>query len=413
MQRERMAMTYTSTANRRSVRCVHEPNSSVDISVSASGRRRASDPNLFGRPSEAGVSCDEGAGPGARAASGRRPRRPLGRRVRLVREVRVVRVVRVERRRVLRRIAQELRNRRSDEIQLFASPLHFSSDEEEGASPPHAPSIGEDAVGDTVPNADEEALPRRRRYPISGTAPDAGGRHHRGMGRRTTPRIDSWESTDAIEPDETETEGPGTLDGEEPMLISSEDEEDTGEERRSSTSPVNPDDEETMPWPPETPEPEVIVISDEEEEEEQRDDGGEAQGQGERPQIPPPTVTATYARAFADGRWRHQRQRSPTPPAVRSPPPPPPEWIPPFLRQASCPEVGPRPTRPTLQRQSSAPEGEAGWQELPPPAWPPGITAMADAQPGPSRRTSRIVWQEGHRYRVKTSMRGPRVFRKV
>ncbi|EDV94282.1 GH23471 [Drosophila grimshawi] len=230
------------------------------------------------------------------------------------------------------------------------------------------------------------------------------------------PRIDSWESTDAIEPDETETEGPGTLDGEEPMLISSEDEEDTGEERRLSTSPVNPDDEETMPWPPETPEPKIIVISDEEEEEEQREDGGEAKGHGERPQIPPPTVTATYARAFADGHWRHQvilKVWSSTPPAARSPPPPPPEWRPPFLRQTSCPEAGPRPTRPTLQRQSSAPEGEAGWQELPPPAWPPGITAMADAQPGPSRRASRIVWQEGHRYRVKTSMRGTRVFRKV
>ncbi|EDW04818.1 GH23304 [Drosophila grimshawi] len=237
---------------------------------------------------------------------------------------------------------------------------------------------------------------------------------------RPRPRIDSWESTDPIEPDETEdsdgeTEGPGTLDEEEPMLISSED---TGAERQSSASP---------------------------EEEEQREDGGEAQGQGERPQIPPPTVTATYARAFADAHWRHQvtlvcvweeevglphtwqleeehppadpnppqRQRSPTPPAVRSPPPPPPEWRPPFLRQASCPEAGPRPTRPTLQRQSSAPEGEAGWQELPPPAWPPGITAMADAQPGPSRRASRIVWQEGHRYRVKTSMRGTRVFCKV
>ncbi|EDV93969.1 GH12963 [Drosophila grimshawi] len=134
-----------------------QQDSSVDISGSASGRRRASDPNLFGRPSEAGVSCDEGAGPGARAASGRRPRRPLGRRVRLVREMRVVRV---EKRRVLRRIAQKLRNRRS-EIELLASPLHFPSDEEEGASPPHAPSIGEDAVGDAVPEADEEALPRR------------------------------------------------------------------------------------------------------------------------------------------------------------------------------------------------------------------------------------------------------------
>ncbi|EDW04767.1 GH11893, partial [Drosophila grimshawi] len=231
----------------------------------------------------------------------------------------------------------------------------------------------------------------------------------------------------------------------EPEVITiSDEEEDTREERWSSPSPVVSDDEETMPWPPVTPEPEVIVISDEEEEEEQPD-GGEAQGQGERPQIPPPTVTATYARAFADGRWRHQvtlvcvweeeagvpptwqlkeehlpagpnppqRQRSPTPPAARSPPPPPPEWRPPFLRQTSCPEAGPRPTRPTLQRQSSAPEGEAGWQELPPPAWPPGITAMADAQPGPSRRTSRIVWLEGHRYRVKTSMRGTRVFRKV
>ncbi|EDW04520.1 GH23651 [Drosophila grimshawi] len=267
---------------------------SVDVSGSASGRRRASDPNLFGRPSEAGVSCDEGAGPGARTASGRRPRRPLGRKVRLVREVRVVRV---ERRRVLRRIAQELRNRRSDKIELLASPLHFPSDEEEGASPPHAPSIGEDAVGDAVPEADEEALPRRRRYPSEmdnvnpewlrwqypelPPTPEADTTEAWFVGPR--PRIDSWKSTDPIEPDETEesegeTEGPGTLDEEEPMLISSEDEENTGEERRSSTSPVNTDDEETMPWPPETPEPEVIVISDEEEEEEQREVGGEAQG---------------------------------------------------------------------------------------------------------------------------------------
>ncbi|EDW05103.1 GH24134 [Drosophila grimshawi] len=112
--------------------------------------------------------------------------------------------------------------------------------------------------------------------------------------------------------------------------------------------------------------------------------------------------------------------RRPQPPAATTEPntvrreiTPPPEWRPPFLRQASCPVAGPRPTRPTLQRQSSAPEGEAGWQELPPPAWPPGITAMADAQPGPSQRASRIVWQEGHRYRVRTSMRGTRVFRKV
>ncbi|EDW04549.1 GH25252 [Drosophila grimshawi] len=137
-------------------------NASGDISVSASGHRRALDPNPFGRPSEAGVPCDEGAGPGARAAGGRRPRRPLGRGVRLVREVRVVRV---ERRRVLRRIAQELRNRRSDELELLASPLHSPSDEEGGASPTHAPSMGEDAVGDAVPEAIEEALPRRRRYP--------------------------------------------------------------------------------------------------------------------------------------------------------------------------------------------------------------------------------------------------------
>ncbi|EDV93950.1 GH19609 [Drosophila grimshawi] len=416
-----------------------QPNSSMDSSVSAAGHRRASDPNPFGRPSKAGVPCDEGAGPGARAASGRRPRRPVGRGVRLVR---------VERRRVLRRIAQELRNRRSDEIELLASPLHFPSDEEGGASPPHAPSMGEDAVGDAVPEANEEALPRRRRYPSEmddypelPPTPEADTTEAWFTGPR--PRIDSWESTDPVEPDETEEpegemEGRGTPDEEEHMLISSEDEE----ERRSSTSPAISDDEEAMPWPPGTPEPEVIVISDEEEEEEQRDDGGEAQGQGERLQIPPPTVTATYAMAFADSRWRHQvtlvcvweeeagvpptwqleevhpdagpnppqRQRSPTPPAVRSPPPPPPEWRPPFLRQTSCPEAGPRPT---LQRQTSAPEGEAGWQELPPPAWPPGITAMADAQPGPSWRASRIVWQEGHRYRVRTSMRGTRVFRKV
>ncbi|EDW05181.1 GH22445 [Drosophila grimshawi] len=172
------------------------------------------------------------------------------------------------------------------------------------------------------------------------------------------------------------------------MLISSED-EDIGEERRSSASTVDPDDEDMMWVPQATPEPDVIVISDEEEVEEGHEDGGEAQGQGERPQIPPPTVTATYARAFPDGHWRHQ------------------------VTLASCSEAGLRPTRPTLQRQSSASEGEAGWQELPPPAWPPGITAMADAQPGPSRRASRIVWQEGHRYRVKTSMRGTRVFRKV
>ncbi|EDV90480.1 GH19647 [Drosophila grimshawi] len=66
-----------------------QPNSMLDSSVSAAGHRRASDPNPFGRPSEAGVPCDEGAGPGARAASDRRPRRPVGRGVRLVREVRV------------------------------------------------------------------------------------------------------------------------------------------------------------------------------------------------------------------------------------------------------------------------------------------------------------------------------------
>ncbi|EDV94277.1 GH11792 [Drosophila grimshawi] len=294
--------------------------------------------------------------------------------------------------------ASHLRIRHSDELELLASPLHFPSvdgdspserGEGEGASPPHAPSIGEDAVVDAVPEADEEALPRHRcylsdmddvnpewlrwQYPELPLTPEADTTEAWCAGPR--PRIDSWPSTVLIETDETEdsegeTEGPGTLDEEEPMLISSEDDEDTGEERRSSASPVNPDDEETMPWPPETPEPEIIVISDEEKEEEQRDDAVEAQGQGERPQIPSPTVTATYARAFADGDWRHQRQ-------------------------------------------SSAPEGEAGWQELPPPAWPPGITAMADAQPGPSRRASRIVWQEGHRYRVKTSMRGTRVFRKV
>ncbi|EDW04808.1 GH17994 [Drosophila grimshawi] len=130
------------------------------------------------------------------------------------------------------------------------------------------------------------------------------------------PRIDSWESTESVEPDETEesegeTEDRGTLDEEEHMLISSEDEE----ERRSSTSPAISDDEEampwpqetpepdvitvsdeeTMPWPPETPEPEVIVISDEEEE--QREDGGEAQRQGERPQIPPPTPQAPTPRS--------------------------------------------------------------------------------------------------------------------
>ncbi|EDV97975.1 GH14402 [Drosophila grimshawi] len=104
-----------------------------------------------------------------------------------------------------------------------------------------------------------------------------------------------------------------------------------------------------------------------------------------------------------------QRHRSPAPPALGSPPPLPPEWRLQFLHQASYPEAGPRPT---LQRQSSTPEVEAGWHELPPSAWPPGITEMADAQPGPSGRASRIVWQEGHHYRVKTSMRGTRVFRK-
>ncbi|EDV98646.1 GH22276 [Drosophila grimshawi] len=86
------------------------------------------------------------------------------------------------------------------------------------------------------------------------------------------PRIDSWESTEPIEPDETEnsegeTEGPGTLGDEEPILISSED-EDTGEERRSSPAIGNPDDEDTMPFPQATPKPDVIVLSDEEEDEE-------------------------------------------------------------------------------------------------------------------------------------------------
>ncbi|EDW04704.1 GH23592 [Drosophila grimshawi] len=216
-----------------------QPNSSMDSSVSAAGHRRASDPNPFGRPSEAGVPCDEGAGPGARAASDRRPRRPVGRGVRLVREVRVVRV---ERRRLLRRIAQELRNRRSDELELLASPLHSPSDEEGGASPTHTPSMGEDAVGDAVPEAIEEALPRRRRYPSEMDD--------------VNPEWLRWQY-----PELPPTPEADTTDEEEPMRISSEDEE----ERRSSTSPAISDDEEAMPWPQETPEPEVITISDEEE----------------------------------------------------------------------------------------------------------------------------------------------------
>ncbi|XP_043071693.1 serine/arginine repetitive matrix protein 1-like [Drosophila grimshawi] len=414
-----------------------QPNSMLDSSVSAAGHRRASDTNPFDRPSEAGVPCDEGAGPGARAASDRRPRRPVGRGVRLVREVRVVGV---ERRRVLRRIAQEMRNRQSDELELLASPLHLPSDEEGGASPPNAPSMGEDPVEDAVPEANEEAHPRRRRYPSEmdevnpewlrwqypelPSTPEADTTDEEERMLTSSEDEEEWRSSTSPAISDDEEAMPWPQETPEPEVITiSDEEEDTGEERWSSPSPVVSDDEETMPWPPGTPEPEVIVISDEEEEEEQPDDGGEAQGQGERPQIPPPTVTATYARAFADGRWRHQvtlvcvweeeagvpptwqleeehppaspnppqRQRSPTPPAARSPPPPPPEWRPPFLRQTSCPEAGPRPTRPTLQRQSSAPEGEAGWQELPPPAWPPGITAMADAQPGPSRRASRIT----------------------
>ncbi|EDW04804.1 GH23678 [Drosophila grimshawi] len=393
-----------------------QQNSMLDSSVSAAGHRRASDPNPFGRPSEAGVPCDEGAGPGARAASDRRLRRPVGRGVRLVREVRVVRVVRVERRRVLRRIAQEMRNRQSDELELLASPLHLPSDEEGGASPPNAPSMGEDPVEDAVPEANEEAQPRRRRYPSEmdevnpewlrwqypelPPTPEADTTDEEERMLTSSEDDEEWRASTSPAISDDEEAMPWPQETPEPEVITiSDEEEDTGEERWSSPSPVVSDDEETMPWPPVTPEPEVIVISDEEEEEEQPD-GGEAQGQGERPQIPPPTVTATYARAFADGRWRHQvtlvcvweeeagvpptwqlkeehlpagpnppqRQRSPTPPAARSPPPPPPEWRPPFLRQTSCPEAGLRPTRPTLQRLSSAPEGEAGWQELPPPA---------------------------------------------
>ncbi|EDV97976.1 GH14401 [Drosophila grimshawi] len=141
------------------------------------------------------------------------------------------------------------------------------------ASPPHDPSIEGDVVMDAVPEADEEVLPRCRRYssdmddvnpewlrwqyPELPPTPDAGRRHHHGTA--TEP--------DEAEISEGEAEGPGTLGEEEPVLISSED-EDTGEERRSSASPVNPDDVETMPWPQATPKPDVIVISDEEEDEE-------------------------------------------------------------------------------------------------------------------------------------------------
>ncbi|EDV90991.1 GH11476 [Drosophila grimshawi] len=231
-----------------------QQNSMLDSSVSAAGHRRASDPNPFGRPSEAGVPCDEGAGPGARAASDRRPRRPVGRGVRLVREVRVVRVVRVERRRVLRRIAQEMRNRQSDELELLASPLHLPSDEEGGASPPNAPSMGEDPVEDAVPEANEEAQPRRRRYPSEMD--------------EVNPEWLRWQY-----PELPPTPEADTTDEEERMLTSSEDDE----EWRASTSPAISDDEEAMPWPQETPEPEVITISDEEE-----DTGEERRCRGHR-----------------------------------------------------------------------------------------------------------------------------------
>ncbi|EDV94255.1 GH24946 [Drosophila grimshawi] len=326
---------------------------SVDVSGSASGRRQASDPKLFGRPSEAGVSCDEGAGPGARAASGRRPRRPLRCRVRLVREVRVVRAVRVERPRVLRRIAQEQRNRQSDELELLAQ---FPSvdgdspserDEGEGASPPHAP-LGEDAVVDAVPEADEEALPRCRRYPsdLDDVNPEWLRWQYPELPRRRRPTPPRHSSPDHV------------LRG-----------------RPLEASVI----------------PGVCLGGG----------GGVAThlaaGEGtppRRPQLPATTTEPNTARS----------EITTTPAAgVETPIP----------AQGVVPRGGTRPTRPTLQRQSSDPEGEAGWQELPPPAWPPGIMAMADAQPGPSRRASRIVWQEGHRYRVKTSKRGTRVFRKV
>ncbi|EDV93946.1 GH19604 [Drosophila grimshawi] len=218
----------------------------------------------------------------------------------------------------------------------------------------------------TLPERHGRCQSRVASLAVPGTTPDAGCRY---------PRADSWETAepDEAEDSEGEAEGPGTLGEQEPLLILSED-ENTGEERRSSASTVDPDDEDTMP------EPDVIVIPDEEEDEEWHADGGDAQGQGELQQIPPPTVTTTYAKVFADGRWRQQvtlvcvweeeaglpptwqlekeqppagpnpsqRHRSSAPLAMGSSPPPPPEWRPPFLRQASCPEAGPRPTLPTL-----------------------------------------------------------------
>ncbi|EDV98586.1 GH22318 [Drosophila grimshawi] len=106
------------------------------------------------------------------------------------------------------------------------------------ASPPHAVSIDGDVVMDAVPEANEEVLPRRRRhpsdmddvnpewlrwqYPELPPTPDADTTAVCFAGPR--PRIDSWESAEPIKPDETEnsegeTEGPGTLGDEEPMLI--------------------------------------------------------------------------------------------------------------------------------------------------------------------------------------------------
>ncbi|XP_034140786.1 apidaecins type 73-like [Drosophila guanche] len=129
----------------------------------------------------------------------------------------------------------------------------------------------------------------------------------------------------------------------------------------------------------------------------------------QRPAVEPRAESAAEASETGErGPWLWPEPAPPAPtlkrPTADAAPP-----VPPFRRQASCPEPQ-RGHRPTLQRQTSEPAARR-WTLLEPKDWPESVVRAQAGARLTGRRTNRLVTERGVRYRVTTSAAGTAVFR--
>ncbi|SPP90140.1 Hypothetical predicted protein, partial [Drosophila guanche] len=101
--------------------------------------------------------------------------------------------------------------------------------------------------------------------------------------------------------------------------------------------------------------------------------------------------------------------RAPSAPTLKRPTADAAPPVPPFRRQASCPEPQ-RGHRPTLQRQTSEPAARR-WKLLEPKDLPESVVRAQAGARLTGRRTNRLVTERGVRYRVTMSAAGTAVFR--